>query len=325
MIPEDTFPALTPLGHDQDEGANWWPSFTDVMTVVLLLFILTTVVIIVRNTSLAQELRISLKEREDAAERLRRSRSAEAALREDLIRREEKLRDKEMRIMLLDDEIALLKRSMEAKDSALSEFEKLSAGLREEIATLRNDMHLKEAENQRVRRDLEARIVEITRAYEKKLAGLSEDARRQREAVEASLAELLGRLKKNQAVVLALTAEKQELDLALAKQRQAYSDLENKYIRLIRPARSAEGKIVVSIQYYKKGETYHILFKDVHSDRLERVGLKELHDRLTVLKEKHKADLYVKVVIPESSGLSYNEAWAFTKDILSRYDYYYQE
>jgi hypothetical protein len=33
----------------------------------------------------------------------------------------------------------------------------------------------------------------------------------------------------------------------------------------------------------------------------------------------------VKVIIPEDSGLSYNEAWTFTQDILTSYDYYYQD
>jgi hypothetical protein len=47
--------------------------------------------------------------------------------------------------------------------------------------------------------------------------------------------------------------------------------------------------------------------------------------RLGKLKNKLKDKLYVKIIIPEESGLSYNEAWSFTKDILSRYDYYYQE
>jgi hypothetical protein len=34
--------------------------------------------------------------------------------------------------------------------------------------------------------------------------------------------------------------------------------------------------------------------------------------------------LYVKVIIPDNSGLSYNEAWRFTNDMLTRYDYYSQ-
>ena len=34
-------------------------------------------------------------------------------------------------------------------------------------------------------------------------------------------------------------------------------------------------------------------------------------------------ELYVKVVIPDDSGLTYNEAWDFTKTVLTDYDYYY--
>jgi hypothetical protein len=33
----------------------------------------------------------------------------------------------------------------------------------------------------------------------------------------------------------------------------------------------------------------------------------------------------VKIIIPEDSGLSYNQAWVFTRDMLNKYDYYYQE
>jgi len=32
-----------------------------------------------------------------------------------------------------------------------------------------------------------------------------------------------------------------------------------------------------------------------------------------------------KSIIPEESGLTYNEAWGFMKKILEKYDYYYQK
>ena len=54
------------------------------------------------------------------------------------------------------------------------------------------------------------------------------------------------------------------------------------------------------------------------------VTSKQLHQRLSKLKQQHSGDLYVKVIIPEESGLSYNEAWSFTFDILEQYDYYHQ-
>jgi hypothetical protein len=43
------------------------------------------------------------------------------------------------------------------------------------------------------------------------------------------------------------------------------------------------------------------------------------------LKQRYPDDLYVRIIIPETSRLSYNEAWDFTNTILSKYDYYYQE
>jgi hypothetical protein len=42
------------------------------------------------------------------------------------------------------------------------------------------------------------------------------------------------------------------------------------------------------------------------------------------LKQRAGNKLYTKITIPENSGLSYQEAWSFSNEILTRYDYYYQ-
>ncbi len=57
----------------------------------------------------------------------------------------------------------------------------------------------------------------------------------------------------------------------------------------------------------------------------QSVGLSQLNSALSDLKLNHGNELYVKIVIPSNSGLSYNQAWAFTRDTLAKYDYYYQE
>jgi hypothetical protein len=49
---------------------------------------------------------------------------------------------------------------------------------------------------------------------------------------------------------------------------------------------------------------------------------KSLEKRLAELKQRYPKNLYVKIVIPDNSGLSYSEAWNFTKDMLDKYDYY---
>ena len=56
-----------------------------------------------------------------------------------------------------------------------------------------------------------------------------------------------------------------------------------------------------------------------------RLSLAEVEKRLTQLKREYGEDLYVKIIIPEDSGLSYNEAWEFMRSLLVKYDYYYQE
>ena len=51
----------------------------------------------------------------------------------------------------------------------------------------------------------------------------------------------------------------------------------------------------------------------------------ELERELERLDGQHPGGLYIKVIFPENSGLSYNEAWKFTSELHSRFDYYYRE
>ena len=55
------------------------------------------------------------------------------------------------------------------------------------------------------------------------------------------------------------------------------------------------------------------------------LSLAEVEKRLTKLKQEKGNDLYVKIIIPTDSGLTYNEAWEFMRKLLAKYDYYYQE
>jgi len=55
------------------------------------------------------------------------------------------------------------------------------------------------------------------------------------------------------------------------------------------------------------------------------VSRKQLHARLAKLKKSHPETLYVRIIIPEQSGLSYNEAWNFMRGLLQKYDYYHRD
>jgi hypothetical protein len=101
--------------------------------------------------------------------------------------------------------------------------------------------------------------------------------------------------------------------------------LDKKYQKLLRPARSVKNKYVVTVTYIKRrGRSMYRLRAKPTSD-YKNVSRKQLERQLETLKNQHGTNLYVKIIIPENSGLSYNEAWKFTSFIQKSYDYYYQE
>ena len=251
----------------QNDDISLWPSFTDIMTVILMIFMLTMIVVIVKNANLAKELIVSQSETQNLQSMLEETRTDREALKIVITNLEEKLRTQQMEIILLGDENKVVQSTLEAKLALVS-------------------------------------------ALQKQLSDIEADA----EKLERRLT--------------AVEAEKEALASRYEEQMKAISaetEREDKYQRLIRPARSPLGKEVVTVQYSRQDGRYRILYKEPQSDGFEPVGREELLTRLGRLKERWQDKLYIKIVIPEQSGLSYNEAWNFTRDILSRYDYYYQE
>ena len=110
----------------------------------------------------------------------------------------------------------------------------------------------------------------------------------------------------------------------LIETREQFTALEEKYLKLVGPARSELDKYVVAIRYRLFGNRAVIDIANPATNTFEQVSEFELHRRLAELKRQKGKDLYTRVVIPSDSGLSYDQAWRFTKDILNRYDYYYQ-
>ncbi len=123
----------------------------------------------------------------------------------------------------------------------------------------------------------------------------------------------------------ALRQQYTESELQLAGLQGSYDELSVKYNKLIKPARSAIGKYLVSVRYRKENGKLQLEFKEMEGDEFQTLSRTELDKKLSALKDEYSGQLYVKVIIPKDSGLSYNEAWTFTQDILTSYDYYYQE
>ncbi len=110
----------------------------------------------------------------------------------------------------------------------------------------------------------------------------------------------------------------------LIETREQFTALEEKYLKLVGPARSELDKYVVAVRYRLVANRAVIDIANPATSTFEQVSEFELHQRLAELKRQKGKNLYTRVVIPSDSGLSYDQAWRFTKDILDRYDYYYQ-
>ena len=275
---------------------------------------LTMTMVIIKNADLARQLLFRETEQQKAARALEESRQLLEQLKVTVTNLEEKLRTKEMEIILLGDEIKVLESSLEAKVAFISALEARQKGLQEDLQKMESTLTAVRSEKEQLEKE-----------FAEKTAAITEETRRQIEEFNRRFAALMQQLSEQQELVVILNTEKRELELALAKQRKKFVVLEDKYNKLIGPARSPLGKMVAAVQYAREDGRYRILFKNVDADSFEEVDRRQLDEKLGRLKTQFGGKLYVKVIIPEDSGLSYNEAWNFTRDILSRYDYYYQE
>jgi chromosome segregation ATPase len=125
--------------------------------------------------------------------------------------------------------------------------------------------------------------------------------------------------------IIIITQERDSQARKLTTLEDDFGSLKVKYDKLIKPARTAKGKYVVSVNFERIKDKERIRFKDSGDKNYTVVTEKELHSKLAKLKKQHPKKLYIKIVIPKESGLTYSEAWTFMKGLLQKYDYYYQE
>ena len=139
-----------------------------------------------------------------------------------------------------------------------------------------------------------------------------------KEADSAKLAELQGEIAQIQ--------QSHSEDVSKLQSLQGeFDSLDSKYQKLLRPARSSDGKHVVSVWFSKQSGREVYRMRDGVDEEFRNVTRSGMASVLARLKDKHGKNLYVRVIIPENSGLSYSEAWRFTTEMQRAYDYYYQD
>ena len=293
--------------HDAGIGSDsFWPSFTDIMMVVVMIFMIASTVLMLRNWELVEKLRATI-EAEYAAMALARSASeTSATLEEQLAQAQHANTEMRMQLMRVTERNDTLSEQLSGQEQQLlvleTDNQKLAASLQKyRFDALLNDDQLKQARDEV--NTLQQRVQQVL----DELTG--SEAAKQKQATELAALRLGNSL-----------TEQQLLSI-----QNEYSELQIKYDKLFQPARSAQGKHVVTVRYWKEGKLYHLRIKDLDEEDYRVVSREELHRQLAVLKEKYKNQLYVKLIIPDDSGLSYNEAWSFTVEMLDKYDYYHQK
>ncbi len=322
--------AFTPIGQhhlETDNEGSFWPSFTDIMMVVVLIFLLATSLLIVRNWQLVSELQQSIEAERLAAEMIQSTSQENATLEERLINAEQMNSILRLRILEKDE---LLRK---ARDEELKK-QQIIIGL-----NLDKDALTQKIENTQTElSEAQSRIVVISDESDdlsRQLATLKLQLDQQLQLTKASAQEL--ELARAEIAVLNASSEKQQQSINLLEQEKAeynrqlltlkgdYEVVKSKYEQLIKPARSAKGKYVAEVYYVKQEGGKVIRFKQPGDGDFQNLTLAQVEKKLDRLKQEKGKDLYVKIIIPKDSGLTYNEAWNFMKNLLDKYDYYYQK
>ncbi len=284
------FPSLTGGQDDLEEG--FWSSFSNVMMVILKIFLLVIIVMALNNRKLLDELENSVQAQEVAQQ------EAESAA------------TQAQRLAVA-----------AQKSAQVAEFQlKANATLEEQLdylqqrsASLEMDLLRSRAEAEEARTTSTSKDTELSR-----LQALSQEQASTLTQREQSFSMLQTELASKNTEALGLRTKVDESEKKLLSMQGELTELDQKYQKLLQPARSAKGKKVVEVMYSKSG--YSI--RKPGDAAAQSVTRAALESELGGLKAQHGTELYVKVVIPDNSGLSYNEAWRFTNDMLTKYDYY---
>lgn len=293
-----------------EEG--FWPSFTDIMMVIVMVFLLALVGILVRNFELMEQLRTTMQAEREASEIARSTTEAKAALAARLDESENELSLLRLRFLRTQEEN---RDNLEARRQAEAEVSKIRED-RDRLGGLVADF---ETTNQQQARNIES------------LTAQQQNLRTKQDKLQTELKQSkknLTALRKKSTIwrdgLKQLEAKLGTANQQLALTRGDYSELKIKYDKLVRPARSARGKRIAEVRYRRVAEGLVVDLKRPNEKSFTRVTKKKLYEQLGKLKKSYPRELFIKILLPEDSGLTYNEAWSFTHQLLSRYDYYYQ-
>jgi len=328
---------FAPIGQtdaSQSGSDSFWPSFTDIMMVITMIFLMMTSLLVVHNWQLVAELRESIAAEQLATQMIETTTEVNATLEERLANAEQSNSILRLRLMKKDEELRLANDALRQQESNIIALEIENIDFRESLEQATTAIATVNLEIEKVTTDYQD--------LQRQLASLSAQLSQQKlenEQTKILLSSARSKIesltRSSQSQQENITSLKQE-KILLAREIDAYNRqlltlkgeyevVKSKYEELIKPARSAKGKFIAEV-YYIRGESGEIIrYKQPGDDGFVDLPLAEIEKRLAKLKAEKGKDLYVKIIIPQNSGLSYNEAWNFMRNLLVKFDYYYQD
>jgi chromosome segregation ATPase len=326
--------SFAPIGQNQTSHAgegSFWPSFTDIMMVITMIFLMATSLLVVRNWQLVAELRESVEAEQVASQRIVSTSLENSTLEERLVNAEQSNSILRLRLLKKDEALQVSNNSLRQQkfyiEAIEADNERLKASLGASLTALAQ-ANTEIDSVKTLQQTLDIQVLTLKQQlqsaeFEQKklttqLAKAQSDLVASKQSQQQSIADLM---RQKQLLSQEVEAYNQQL-LAL---KGDYETVKTKYEDLIKPARSAKGKYIVEVYYIRGAGGEVIRYKQPGNADFIDLSLAQVEKRLTKLKREKGNDLYVKIIIPTDSGLTYNEAWEFMRNLLAKYDYYYQE
>jgi len=303
--------------HEGGGDESFWPSFTDIMMVIVMTFLLITVAVILKNWELINNLKNSVEaERQAMAQ-------AQTALQvvQTKAKENETLEQRLARIeSLLNQRTQNLQQARQQQQQTLQNLNSVKQQATEAQTTIQTmeQAQLKSAE-------VLATVQQSLTEQQQRTSLLEKEKEASATVAQQAQASLIS-VKEELENTGSELEELRQKDIAgnerLVSLQGEFNQLDKKYQKLLRPARSTKNKHIVRVVFNKsKGRANYQLGNQ--DQALQTLSRKNLETALNRLKKKYGDDLYVKIIIPESSHVSHSEAWKFTSEMLNKYDYYH--
>lgn len=278
---------------------NFWPSFTDIMMVVVIVFLLSSTVAVLHNWDLSRQVQETA-----ALEQKARERAEDLDLRRMLL---------QLELEEMQGRMEKTREALQTKTGQLEQREEDLAGVQGALAEQQMQLMEMQEEYARVRAEMK----------------MGEDVSAEREQELLEVQQQLEKMREegvlHEQMYVEVEEQQRQTREELELLQKEYEEMGEKYAALSKPARSPMGKVVAAVRYRKVDGQPSFMLKFPDAEQFESIGREEMHQALSRLREEHGDKLFVRIVIPMDSNLTYQEGWEFSLDLLRRYDYYYAD